>query len=345
MNKTTHFGLIVALSMAASLLVVPAHAASFDCAKAQTRVEKFVCNDPFISKLDSQLGKVYDEDIAKANPEQKARLVAEQRHWMSFTRAACTTQTCFKHAYWSRLAELETFYMPHSPLYKHESEKAAAIKKILGTAPLYPSRLNGKECSGVFLAVKEMKGIQFVDPTIQVDSYEDPALDGFRKRVANACKKEYPQGAPITFNYQCQNSEPDIDAGSDALGFCNAYYELPPFKLYKLPPSKGKLASRYVFSFDGEYGPINIRGASLYLEHGGGFINELLPACGRGVLPQFVNGIGVDAGTLNSIVEYRHHYYFLLLYKTGSQYQLSLNPINRRDTCNWYPINIYERKK
>lgn len=125
MKKTIYFGLGILLATAACS-IPPALAASFDCAKAQTRVEKFVCNDSFISNLDSQLGKVYDEDIAKANPEQKARLVAEQRHWMSFTRAACTTQTCFKHAYQQRLAELETFYTPHSPM------SAKAPDKILG---------------------------------------------------------------------------------------------------------------------------------------------------------------------------------------------------------------------
>ena len=341
MNKITHLGLILALSMTASLLVAPVHAASFDCAKAQTRVEKFVCNDPFISKLDSQLGKVYDKDIAKANPKQKARLITEQRHWMSFTRAACKTQTCFKHAYWSRLAELETFYMPRSPLYKHESEKAAAIKKILGTAPLYPSRLNGKECSGVFSAVKSMKGIRFVDPTIQVESYEDPAFDAFRKQVAKVCKKKYPQGAPITFNYQCQNSGPDIYADSNALGFCSAYYELPPFKVYQLPSSKGHESYRYIFSFDSKYGPMNIPGIKSSAIRGGGFINNLLPNCGRGSLPQFAIGTLVESRTFNSIIEYHHRYYFLFLFRAYSRYWLSINPTDRRQTCDWYPENKY----
>ncbi|WP_065089071.1 lysozyme inhibitor LprI family protein [Acidihalobacter prosperus] len=86
-----------------------AHAASFDCAKARTQVEKLICADPFISKLDGQLGKVYDKDIAKANPEQKQRLVSDERYWLKNMRDRCTTQACLKQAYRQRLAELKAF--------------------------------------------------------------------------------------------------------------------------------------------------------------------------------------------------------------------------------------------
>lgn len=190
MNKSTYLGLMYILSTTAACLMTPASAASFDCAKAQTRVEKFVCKDPFISKLDSQLGKVYDKDIAKANPEQKKRLMTDERYWLKGMRDLCTTHTCFKHAYWQRLAELNTFYMPHSPMYKKESDKAATIQRILKTAPLYPSNNRmPKECLGVFNALKTMKGIEFVNPVVQVMSYADPKLVQFRREVATRASR------------------------------------------------------------------------------------------------------------------------------------------------------------
>ncbi|WP_160296756.1 hypothetical protein [Sphingomonas sp. ERG5] len=47
----------VAMLLGLVLLIgtAPAGAASFDCAKASTRVEKLVCSDPQLSRLDERL--------------------------------------------------------------------------------------------------------------------------------------------------------------------------------------------------------------------------------------------------------------------------------------------------
>jgi uncharacterized protein len=323
-----------------------AHAASFDCAKATTKVEKLICADPFISRLDGQLSKVYDQDIAKADPEQKHRLVTDERYWLKNMRGWCTTQTCFKHAYWQRLAELETFYMPHSPMYARASDKAAAIQKILKTAPLYPLKLNGKGCSGVFHAVKEMKGIRYVKPVIQAMSYGNPALIPLRKRVAKMCQSEFPQGAPITFNYQCNSGPPvpqDLESPTNALGGCLAYYGLPPFRVYKLPPVKPGDHDRYLFSLDAQYGPMNIPGEKPFWTAGGGFIDGLLPSCGRDALPEYVAPAAQNP-IYKEVVEYKHQYYFLILYQIGG-YWVSIHPVEGRAVCDWSPTNLYQGKK
>lgn len=97
------------------VLGMPAQAASFDCAKADTNTEKLICENPVISKLDDELGKAYQEALSKANEEQKQRLVAEQKHWLKQTRNICTDESCFKQAYSSRLTVLTTFLAPKPP--------------------------------------------------------------------------------------------------------------------------------------------------------------------------------------------------------------------------------------
>lgn len=343
MNSKCWLGLILALFF----LLLPtarACAASFDCANARTRVERFVCTDPFISKLDSQLGKVYATAIAKADPVQKAQLVANQRHWMSFTRAACRTQTCFKQAYWSRLAELETFYMPHSPLYQHESDKAPAIKKIMAKAQFHPQTLsNPQRCLGLLSAVKSMKGIHFVDPVIQAESYEDPKFDSLRLRITKACGSQFPHGAPITFIYACKPiwaispyhhyylPTADTNKPTDGLKVCDADYGIPPYKLFEINSGNDK---KYIFYCDNAYGPMNSSTEKpIYGWATAGFF-MLIPRCGH----SFSSGIQ-DQGTppnYDSLIRYGAKYYYLLLAHDFGLYRLSINPVeNPKHVCEW----------
>jgi uncharacterized protein len=60
-------------------------AASFDCGKATTKVEKMICADPKISALDDALARAYQNMMNKASIDQKKRVLAEQSHWLKFT--------------------------------------------------------------------------------------------------------------------------------------------------------------------------------------------------------------------------------------------------------------------
>ena len=46
--------------LALLVLQMPAHGASFDCAKASTKVETLICGDPGLSALDSKLSARYE---------------------------------------------------------------------------------------------------------------------------------------------------------------------------------------------------------------------------------------------------------------------------------------------
>jgi hypothetical protein len=290
--------------------------------------------------------------LSKANDEQKQRVIAEQKHWLQHTRNACETETCLKHAYWSRQAALETWFAPRSPLYEHESDKAEAIKQVLATAPLYKlTHSDPKFCSQVLDDLKQMKGIRLVDPVVQVQSYEDPALDPWKKQCQSA--------PPFHVRLFCGRN---IEATGADVEICHAGYGLPPFKLYELPPAGASGEKRHIFYADDAYGPMNREHRKPELGGGpAGFwqihISKCLSAAGNGwgsgqkeVSSWARMGVFADAGQdernskdYNSIFEYKNQYYFLVLHANRDNYWLSIEPTEqpkerRKFTCSWSPV-------
>jgi uncharacterized protein len=86
------------------LLFGPASAASFDCAKAQTNVEKLICADDGLSKLDESLEAQYQQALKR--PDIKRQVVESQRDWLKNARDICQTGECVKKAYDTRIKQL-----------------------------------------------------------------------------------------------------------------------------------------------------------------------------------------------------------------------------------------------
>jgi uncharacterized protein len=84
-----------------------AMAASFDCAKATTGIEKAICGDAALSDLDEYLGRYYGAALAGL-PDGAACLKLDQKQWITKVRDACGPQAaCLKTAYLARLATLD----------------------------------------------------------------------------------------------------------------------------------------------------------------------------------------------------------------------------------------------
>lgn len=83
------------MNLACSVLVAavvvtfaaPASAASFDCAKASTAVEKTICTDPALSQLDVDIAAAYAAAAAGLDDAMRARLKRSQREWVSHREA------------------------------------------------------------------------------------------------------------------------------------------------------------------------------------------------------------------------------------------------------------------
>ena len=65
-----------------------ASAQSFDCKKAQTRVEKMVCADGLLRELDEHLGRYYAAGRTELQ-EAAACLQTDQAQWLRSTRNVC----------------------------------------------------------------------------------------------------------------------------------------------------------------------------------------------------------------------------------------------------------------
>ncbi len=87
-----------------SIFASVSNAASFDCDKASTFIEKAICSDQYLSELDNALGRAYKD--ALSNTGDVASLRSAQRDWIAHVRNQCQNVTCLTRAYNGRLSEL-----------------------------------------------------------------------------------------------------------------------------------------------------------------------------------------------------------------------------------------------
>ena len=76
-----------------------AQAASYDCAKASTNVEKLICKTPSLSKADEDLSAVYKQAITVAFIADSVK--KEQRGWIA-QRNKCPSVQCLAEEYETR---------------------------------------------------------------------------------------------------------------------------------------------------------------------------------------------------------------------------------------------------
>lgn len=105
MNRVSKL-LIATLSVAAgSLWLSIAQAASFDCAKAHTKIEHQICANPKLSKLDEELAKAYAAATKQTSEERRNSIRSQERRWLG-DRDKCTNDACLIREYKQRIAAL-----------------------------------------------------------------------------------------------------------------------------------------------------------------------------------------------------------------------------------------------
>src|SRR5579862_2482842 len=95
-------GVLAILSLV--LWPLTAEAASFDCAKAATEIEKTICHDPSLSKADEALATAFAEARAASLDPQALR--RSQQDWLG-KRNKTTDATALAPLYQSRIEELQ----------------------------------------------------------------------------------------------------------------------------------------------------------------------------------------------------------------------------------------------
>ncbi|TQK11422.1 lysozyme inhibitor LprI family protein [Herbaspirillum sp. SJZ107] len=90
-----------------------ADAASFDCRRAQSKVESMICADSDISRLDEQLDAAYMHIRTMSRDDKTEKAI--QRAWLR-ARNTCADLACLQRVYTSRIAELRARSASNSPL-------------------------------------------------------------------------------------------------------------------------------------------------------------------------------------------------------------------------------------
>lgn len=321
------------IALLACLTSTAAIAASFDCDDTKVPAETFICGNSTLSKLDDTVGALYRKTLAKASNDDMQTLIDQQRHWLAHTRNRCQKEVCFKHAYWMRLAELAYFLAPKSPRYAKESDKAVVIKKILASTSLRARTLSYPSfCRRMLADLKAMRNVRFVEPAVQAMSYEDPALEPWRARF----ESQDGTGKPLNFAYRF---DPNIFSGDDVDTLMNegkAYYGLPPYKIYALPPRESSEPTRYVFFSANEYGPTNREDEEPRVLHGAAF-EELPPPLTNKSIFVTTSWVAENGREYDGIIEYRRRYFILTLTPMATKtYMLGIEFTDANATCTWH---------
>ena len=111
----------------------PAFAQSFDCGKAQTRIEKMICADAAIAGLDEHLGRYYAAGRAELEGAASC-LQSDQAQWLKTTRDACQDAACLKSAYLNRLAELDALQPGATAIRNIELPRVPALVWVVAPA-------------------------------------------------------------------------------------------------------------------------------------------------------------------------------------------------------------------
>jgi uncharacterized protein len=90
------------------LTTVNVHAASFDCGKAASEVEKLICGDDELSKLDDVLNVSYLAALERSDSDE--RMIKSQKQWLRNERNACRNAECLKKAYETQIKELASSF-------------------------------------------------------------------------------------------------------------------------------------------------------------------------------------------------------------------------------------------
>lgn len=148
--RTAHArGLLALLILFLSFFISAAKGASFDCAKAGTAIEKQICADPFLSKLDDALGSNYRRmNAVNIGDGARKDLRLKQIEWLKF-RNKCQSKSCLVDAYLNRIDEICTYPVLtgfHPGCIESSEFKETNKKNNIASEPTNQTQTNIDKC-------------------------------------------------------------------------------------------------------------------------------------------------------------------------------------------------------
>lgn len=135
------------ISICVISIVTSASAASFDCAKAGTKVEKMICGSPELSHLDRDLAETYKDAVSK-----ESSIRSDQMKWLK-ERNSCTNEPCLIEKYKDRISVLNDFIVRYDRSLANNPSQGVAPNTSLNSTKS-KSSLSPRviECFGIFAA-------------------------------------------------------------------------------------------------------------------------------------------------------------------------------------------------
>lgn len=158
--------------LALLLLSSQGMAAELDCNTATSQVEKLICSDKALLRLNEDMGIAYRNMRAPLYGVERENYLVKQRNWLKQVRNKCETSKCLKKEYQARISEIngQKAPLPNFRITKGQGYTVCeAFLKVLNRTP----REELKACGLPNLTGSRFKPVEFTevtaDKTLQMD--------------------------------------------------------------------------------------------------------------------------------------------------------------------------------
>jgi len=191
-----------------------AHAASFDCAKSRTGVEKAICADPKLSEYDERIAAAYKRELDEWNGAIRAYVRADQRHWLSEIRriddhadseieAVCAQGDlpCLRREYQVRTDEIESSGYRNSGVYQRSDGGGNLLVTAIRNADIRLRLYDRKNSKIIASAEDEAEAQRTGLPQLQRDTFQWDGQDTFLLEAADADGQAPADGCALTVHF------------------------------------------------------------------------------------------------------------------------------------------------
>lgn len=238
----------------------PVKAAGFDCAKASTEIEKIICGNAELSKLDGELSGAYIHAFGRS--ENKKEVVHNQRRWLKDVRNTCHNSECLRKVYEVRIRALTINEWSESTVHgavlpapvcarKHPSEYCSwPQEKLMTREKNVIEDVVKKFNKFVFPNLNQTTFVQDVrvdlDTNQKIETYCSAKLSALREGRSNLFPQPKAKSSQVGFQMLKQRREDkakqeSCDRGRGAYAMFDTYTLSDTEWLYELPDGQARL--------------------------------------------------------------------------------------------------------
>ena len=193
--------------------IATAHAASFDCAKARTGVEKAICADPKLSEYDERIAAAYKRELDEWNGAIRAYVRNDQRHWLAEIRriddndgeieanCAAGDLPCLRREYQLRTDEIESSGYRNSGVYQRSDGGGNLLVQAIRNADIRLRLYDRRNSKIVATARDEAEAQRTGLPQLQRDTFQWDGPDTFLLEAADADGQAPADGCALTVHF------------------------------------------------------------------------------------------------------------------------------------------------